>query len=80
MNPKPFNPNIPPYKYQPHPLPNNQFINPVIINNNRNNINQQNNNVITPDNLAENLSGLNIQDIEEAASLVFDIVEKDYPK
>ena len=79
MNPRQFNAVIPPYKYQPHQLPNKQFINPV-INNNRSNFQQQNKNIITPDNLTENLSQLNIQDVEELASLIFDIVEKDYPK
>ena len=78
VNPMQFNAVVPPYKYQPQPLPNNPLINPVA--NNIGNFPPQRVDVITPDNLTQSMSELNIQDIEEAASLIFDIVEKDYLK
>jgi hypothetical protein len=75
---KQLGPMVPPYKFQQQPIVSKPFVNQVVPN-----IRppaQQVNIAMTPDNLAKNLSELNIQDIEEAASVIFDIVEKDYPK
>jgi len=77
MNPMQFNPVVHPYKFQPHPLPNKPIINPVT--NNISNFPPQTVDIITPDSLTQSMAGLNIEDVEEAASLIFDIVEKDYP-
>jgi hypothetical protein len=71
---KTINPVLPPYKFQPQP-----FENPL-GNNNKSNQIQPQNVIITPDNFAKKFSELIIEDSEEAASLIFDIVEKDYPK
>lgn len=69
---------VPPYKYQQQPIISKQLVNPAVPNNRP--LTHQVNVPITPDNLAKNLSELNIEDTEEAASLIFEIVEKDYPK
>jgi hypothetical protein len=76
VNPMQFNAVVPPYKYNPQQLPNKQIINPVA--NNIGNLPPQSADILSPENLTQSMSELNIQDIEEAASLIFDIVEKDY--
>jgi len=75
---KPIGQIVPPYKYQQQPIITKQLVKPAVLSNRP--LPHQLNVPITPDNLANNLSELYIEDTEEAASLIFEIVEKDYPK
>lgn len=79
MSNKQINPVMPPYKFQSQPVITKPYVNPIPPTN-RNSLAQPSNVILSPDNLAKNLSELNLEDTEEAASLIFDIVEKDYPK